>query len=90
MMKKLSIIKLYNEEFKKDINYLMLENEVFDWGPDPEELQNAIKMINHNNDLKETILNSIVGHFVNSFSEFVGKKMTLNEINTSIENGNID
>lgn len=89
-MKKLSIIKLYNEEFKKDINYLMLENEVFDWGPDPEELQNAIKMINHNNDLKETILNSIVGHFVNSFSEFVGKKMTLNEINTSIENGNID
>ena len=89
MMKKLSIINLYNEEFKKDINYLMLDNEVFDWGPDPEELQNAIKMINHNNDLKETILNSIVGHFVNSFSEFVGKKMTLDEINTSIENGNI-
>ena len=45
MMKKLSIIKLYNEEFKKDINYLVLDNEVFDWGPDPEELQNAIKMI---------------------------------------------
>ena len=89
MMKKLSIIKLYNEEFKKDINYLMLDNEVFDWGPDPEELQNAIKMINHNNDLKETILNSIVNHFVNSFSEFIGKKMTLDEINTSIENGNI-
>ena len=88
-MKKLSIIKLYNEEFKKDINYLMLDNEVFDWGPDPEELQNAIKMINHNNDLKETILNSIVNHFVNSFSEFIGKKMTLDEINTSIENGNI-
>ena len=85
-----SIIKLYNEEFKKDINYLMLDNEVFDWGPDPEELQNAIKMINHNNDLKETILNSIVGHFVISFSEFVGKKMTLDEINTSIENGNIE
>lgn len=90
MMKKLSIIKLYNEEFKKDINYLMLDNEVFDWGPDPEELQNAIKMINHNNDLKETILNSIVGHFVSSFSEFVGNKMTLDEINTSIENGNIE
>ena len=89
-MKKLSIIKLYNEEFKKDINYLMLDNEVFDWGPDPEELQNAIKMINHNNDLKETILNSIVNHFVNSFSEFIGKKMTLDEINTSIENGNIE
>lgn len=90
MMKKLSIINLYNEEFKKDISYLMLDNEVFDWGPDPEELQNAIKMINHNNDLKETILNSIIGHFVNSFSEFVGKKMTLDEINTSIENGNIE
>lgn len=89
MMKKLSIINLYNEEFKKDISYLMLDNEVFDWGPDPEELQNAIKMINHNKDLKETILNSIIGHFVNSFSEFVGKKMTLDEINTSIENGNI-
>jgi hypothetical protein len=89
MMKKLSIINLYNEEFKKEISYLMLDNEVFDWGPDPEELQNAIKMINHNNDLKETILNSIVNHFVNSFSEFVGKKMTLDEINTSIENGNI-
>jgi hypothetical protein len=79
MMKKLSIINLYNEEFKKDISYLMLDNEVFDWGPDPEELQNAIKMINHNKDLKETILNSIIGHFVNSFSEFVGKKMTLDE-----------
>ena len=90
MMKKLSIINLYNEEFKKDISYLMLDNEVFDWGPDPEELQNAIKMINHNNDLKETILNSIVNHFVNSFSEFIGKKMTLDEINTSIENGNIE
>ena len=47
-------------------------------------------MINHNNDLKETILNSIVGHFVSSFSEFVGNKMTLDEINTSIENGNIE
>lgn len=86
-MKSLNIAKIYNSEFKKEITYLVLDNEVFDWGLDPQDLQNAINMINHNANSREAIINSIINHFVASFSEFVGKPMSLQEINQSITTG---
>ena len=89
-MKNLRTINIYNEEYKKEINYLVLDNEVFDWGLDPDDLKNAVTMINQNPNAKKAILNSIINHFINSFSEFVGKSMTLQEINLAIETGSID
>lgn len=90
IMRNIKIINIYNEEYKKEINYLILDNEVFDWGLEPDDLKNAINMINQNPNTKKAILNSIINHFINSFSEFVGKTMTLQEINLAIETGNIE
>lgn len=86
-MKTLKIVDIYNYDFKKEIKYLVVDNEVFDWGLDPDSLSNAVNMINHSPDNKQAVLNSIINHFIASFSEFLGRDITLQEINESIETG---
>lgn len=89
-MSELKILKIYNEDYKKEINYLVHNNEVFDWGLEPSDLQNAINMINHNSNSREAIVNSIINHFIESFSEFIGKKLNLEQINKMIESGCVE
>lgn len=77
-------IKIVNVE---GINYLVVDNEVFDWGVDNiEDINFKIK-----NDplMKHNFIGSIVKNFTDCFSEFIGRKITLKEINHAIKKGEI-
>lgn len=70
-------------------NALFVDEELFDWGIDKKELQQAKKIIGDNPLLKKSIVADIRTHFVESFSEFIGKPITISEINTAIRTGEI-
>lgn len=87
---KLEIISSYSEEFKKDINVIVVDGEVFDWGLDLNSWNEAKKVITQHPELTETVTISILNHLCECFSDFVGKDMNLEEINEAIEKGYID
>lgn len=89
-MKNIEIISGYSEEFEKEINAIAVDGEVFDWGLDPDSWLEAKKVISQHNELMETVTTSILNHFCECFSEFVGKNMSLQEINEAIEKGRIE
>jgi len=88
-MSKLEIKKVYNEECKKDINVLFVDNEIFDYLIDEDSLRSAAIYCNQNPHLKNAVHGDIMKHFVESFSEFIGRPLTLEEINNSIKTGEI-
>jgi len=68
---------------------LAVNNEAFDWGIDEEHLK-AVQVISKNDpEVKKNYIGSIQKYFVDCFSEFVGKEMTLKEINEAIKRGHI-
>jgi hypothetical protein len=85
MSRKLKILNIRNGELKKDIRMLVLENEVFDWGLDQESIKRAKKMIDQKPDMKESIIMSILNHFLECFSDFCGKNITLDEFLSALE-----
>lgn len=87
MEKKLRILKIKDTEKNKDVNLLVLNNEVFDWGLDQESLNRAKKLIEQKPDMKESVIMSILNHFLECFSDFLGRKTNLEEILNSIEKG---
>jgi hypothetical protein len=89
-MKKIEIVSGYSEEFNKDISVLAVDEELFDWGLDPDSWAEAKKVISQHSELTETVTTSILNHFCECFSEFVGRNMTLQEINEAIEKGYIE
>jgi len=89
-MKKIEVISGYSEEFNKDINALTVNGEVFDWGLELDSWLEAKKVISQHAELTETVTTSILNHFCECFSEFVGQNMTLREVNEAIERGYIE
>lgn len=87
MEKKLQILKIKDTEKNKDVNLLVLNNEVFDWGLDQDSLNRAKKLIEQKPDMKESVIMSILNHFSECFSDFLGRKTNLEEILNSIEKG---
>lgn len=63
--------------------YIVVENEAFDWEVQPEQLKNDPM-------LKESFLGNIFSHLTSCFSEFLGKKVSLKEINDALEKGYIE
>lgn len=88
-MKNIEIVSGYSEEFGKDIRILSVDGEIFDWGMDPESLEEARKMILQHTELTESITLSVINHFCECFSDFVGQNMSLSDINEAIERGYI-
>lgn len=72
------------------IKMIAVDNEVFDWGVDENDFKSAKLTIKDDPMMKEVFLGDIQKHFVNCFSEFIGKKVTLNEINQALINGKIE
>lgn len=68
---------------------LAVDGEAFDWGLDPKQFEKAKFMIKNDPLMKESVIGNIQRHFVDSFSEFVGKDMTLAQINEAIQEGEI-
>ncbi len=70
------------------VNYIVVDNEAFDWEvADLQEIEIKIK-----NDplMKENFIGSVFNHLTKCFSEFVGKQMSLKDINDALERGYID
>jgi len=68
---------------------LAVNNEAFDWGIDEENLKAAQVISKNDPEVKKNWIGSIQKYFVRCFSEFVGKEMTLKEINEAIKRGHI-
>jgi hypothetical protein len=84
MQKKLEIIEV---EGKK---YIVINNEAFDWEIEPEQLKSVEIKIKNDPAMRENFIGNIFNHLTNSFSEFVGKKVSLKEMNDAIDNGYIE
>lgn len=84
MQKKLRILKI------EDKNYIILDNEGFDWEIDPKQLRMVEISIGNDPNMKESFIGNMLNHFVSCFSEFLGKKVSLKEINDALEKGYID
>jgi len=89
-MKKIEFISEYSEEFNKNIKALTVDGEIFDWGLELDSWSEAKKVISQHSELTETVTTSILNHFCECFSEFVGKNMNLEEVNEAIERGYIE
>lgn len=87
---KLEIISSYSEDFDKNISVIVVDGEVFDWGLDLSSWSEAKKVIAQHQELTETVTVSILNHFCECFSDFIGRSMTLQEINDAIEKGCIE
>ena len=88
-MKKLQVLSDYSEEFKRDIKYLSVDGEIFDWGMDPEEFNRTKNLMLHHRELKESVILSLANHFTECFSEFIEREITLEELNQAIKKGEI-
>lgn len=81
MLKKVEIVSY------EGINILVVDNEGFDWSFDEKSLQKAIK---NDPTAKESVIGNIQKHFIKSFSEFIGREITFDEINKAIVEGFIE
>ena len=86
-MKKIKIVKAICDETKKEINVLTVDDEVFDWGMDPSSVENAKHMQRNHPQFVETLMKTVTDHFLDCLSDFVGKKVTLEEFNKAVERG---
>jgi hypothetical protein len=71
-------------------NYLVVDNEAFDWDIEPDQLKQLEISIKTDPEMRESYIANIFEHFVLCFSEFVGKKMTLRDINEALVKGYIE
>ncbi len=69
---------------------LVFDGEVFDWGVEDTELKRAKSFCRNHPGLSEGITGSIQQHLLCSLSEFLGRDVTLAELNQAIKNGEID
>lgn len=90
MFKKLEIIDVFNEEFKKTIKAIVIDGELFDWGIDINSFNQMRQMIQKHKEMAETVSMSIINHFIECFSDYIGKKITLEEIIDAIKSGYIE
>jgi len=67
-----------------------VESEAFDWQVTPEQLQFAAISIKNDPSMRQSYIGNIFKHITDCFSEFVGKKVSLKDINDAIENGYIE
>ena len=78
------IIKIVNVDGK---NYIVVDNEAFDWEVEPEQLKRIELKIKNDPLMKTSLIGSIFNHLASCFSEFLGKKVSLKEINDALDSG---
>lgn len=88
MSKTLTISEIITDEGETQ-RAIFVDGELFDWGIDPKELKKATRFAQDDASIKKAIHGDVQKFFVDSFCEFVDKKMTLKEINDAIESGTI-
>jgi hypothetical protein len=75
-------------EIKQHNGYkaLFVDGQLFDWEMDTDSLLKAKKFCAENATLKKSVEGDIQKHFLESFSEFIGHPITLNEVIELIRN----
>ena len=86
---KLSIKPYQDEEIGEQYIAIYVDDVLFDWGMEKEHLSNAIEFTKNDSTMKKSLNEDIKRHFIESFSEFIGKEITLEEVNEAIESGRI-
>lgn len=69
---------------------IFVDGELFDWGLEEEDLKRAKEFSETSLALRKSIHGDIQRHFLDSFAEFIGKAVSLRELNEAIESGCID
>ncbi len=69
------------------IRMLVFDNEVFDWGLAEEDFQKAKVASNNDPETKANFIADIQKHLLNSLKEFLGREITLSELNQAIKEG---
>ena len=86
---KIEIRKYTDEETYKQYRALFVDDTLFDWGLDEADLQEACRLSESNPIIQKSVQGNIQQHFLESFSEFIGREITLQEVNVAIETGKI-
>lgn len=89
-MRKIEVKLWFDAEQNKSVNAIYVDDEVFDWGLVEDGLRRARQYVKKNPLMEKAVYGDIQNHFVNSFSEFLGHPVTLNDINEAIEKGHIE
>jgi hypothetical protein len=83
-MKTVSLVEI------EDNKYIVVDNEAFDWELEPEQIKSLEFKIKNDPAMKDSFIGNIFNHLTTCFSEFLGKKVSLKEINDAIEKGFIE
>ena len=84
MMKKVTLHEM------DGVRIIALDNEAFDWGIEEEDFKAAQVISKNDPAMKDNFLGSVQRHFVDCFSEFLGRPTSLEEINRAIADGWIE
>ena len=79
-------------EIREFDNYraLFFDGVLFDWGMNPEELEEAKKFCGQDPFHRKTIHGDLCRFFLKCLSEVLGKEVTIKEVNAAIEQGSIE
>jgi len=85
-----SIKSIYIEEFPEYGRVIVVGDEAFDWGPDEAAIRKAVLMYGSDPKIMRGIVGNIITHLTQSFGDFIGRPVTLAEINHALEEGLIE
>jgi hypothetical protein len=87
---KIEIKEHKDEDFSEPYNAIFVDDALFDWGMDQQELEKAKKFAGQDVFLRRSVHGDIQRYFLDCFSKFVGQEVTIQELNESLEKGHID
>jgi len=82
-------IKNHTNEEGQSYNAIFVEDHLFDWWLDEDNLTVARQLCKKEPLMKKSVMGDIQSHFVQCFSEFIGREITLKEINQALNLGEI-
>ncbi len=88
-MKKIEIKDYYDLETKQMLRVLYVADQLFDWNIDGTEIEKA-KRFCKTEESRRAIHANIQNHFLECFSTFMRRPVTLEELNLAIEKGVIN
>lgn len=90
MKRTLTVSTVTQEETKEKHNAIFVDGQMFDWYIDRASLAEAKKFAQNDPVIKRSIYADIQSHFMQCFCDFIGKKVTLSELNEALITGRID
>lgn len=81
---------IYIEEFPECGRVIVVGDEAFDWTLDEDAVRKAVLMYGSDREALGGVVGNIISHLTECFGEFIGRPITLAEINHALEEGLID